>query len=213
MRKIINLFSKANIIIGGLLLISPILIISFGQTGIFDQKKISANDSERETRIITEDPIFSDGNFTQTAIIRDFDIPKSDAINYGNRLRINSVGIDTYIWEGEGGSNALNKGVWRMPYHGTPEYTDEPTVLAAHRWGEDGLDWTYRLKNLFLQLPEVKVGDIIEIDWFGESLKYRVTHTEVSTTISKTDDLILVTCQDYYSPERVFVFAEKVESV
>lgn len=128
------------------------------------------------------------------------------------RIKIDSIGIDTKIYEGAD-TSVLEKGIWRMPAHGTPDdqVSDQPVVLAGHRWGEDNLTYEYRSKNLFLNIPSLNVGDIIEITWNGQTYKYSVTDVQRNNYVNKLSDLILITCVDYVSTVRYFVFAERVQ--
>ncbi len=212
MEKVIKTIAQLNLVLGGILIIAPMAFLGMYASGIFTPRQVFAENAERETEIITGTQVLTDTTKNDTTVIEDyhvFDVP-TDAGEFGNRLVIPSIGVDTTIWENQTGVQALDKRVWRMPYHGAPDRNSDPIVLAAHRWGEDHLSWEYRKQNLFLNLPEVKVGQEIKLTWFGEEYKYRVIHTEINSEVSRIDDLILMTCQSYHSPQRVFVYAEKI---
>ncbi len=213
MKNLIKIVAQLNIFLGAILIISPMGFLGMYATGFFTPQQVFAENSERETEIITQSPVI-DFEIEETTIIESyevFDVPENTSTDFGNRLIIPSVGIDTVIWENGNGIDALERGVWRMPYHGAPDRNSEPVVLAAHRWGEDNLTWEHRKQHLFLNLPDMKVGDEITITWFGEEYKYRVSHAEVNTEITRLDDLILMTCDSYHSLDRVFIYAEKIE--
>ena len=63
----------------------------------------------------------------------------------------------------------------------------------------------------FYNLPKVKVGDIITIDWQQREYKYGVYKTENGEEITDySADLILYTCINLSGPERVFVYARLI---
>ena len=210
MKKILNIIAHINITLGLMLIIAPLGYLGLSATHILEPNTVFATDAKKETEIITQTPLFMDETQDKQTQVQ-FEIPSDSAADLGNKLIVPTAGIDTTIWESTVGTYALEKGLWRMPYHETPDGESAPVVLAAHRWGADKLSWEYRKKNLFLNLPDVKVGDEITIIWFGAEIKYKVSHTEVNTEVSRIDDLILVTCQSYHTLNRVFVYAEKID--
>lgn len=131
-----------------------------------------------------------------------------------NRLKIPSIGLTTVIQEAsiEDHEEALRVGVWRAPDFGTPYDRNKPTIMAAHRFGY--LKWTntYRRENSFYNLPKLEVGDLIEIIWRKRKYTYAVTEVLRGESIDNyATDLILYTCQDLTSDERIFVYAELLE--
>lgn len=147
--------------------------------------------------------------------------PKDINLPEGHYLNIPKIGVDTVIWEAEGGNyeRALKKGVWRVSDFADPEKSGDglpvqagrPIIMAAHRFGY--LDWTqdYRLKNSFYELPKLKNGDMIEIVWNQVRYTYQVQNVEEGTQISDySSDLILYTCKFLVSPVRIFVYAKLV---
>ncbi|MCA9387049.1 sortase [Candidatus Dojkabacteria bacterium] len=210
MKKFLNIIAHINITLGLVLIIVPLGYLGLSATHILEPNTVFATDAKKETEIITSKPLFLDETKSVNSQV-EFDIPSDSAADLGNKLIVPTAGINTTIWESEIGTYALDKGVWRMPYHEAPDSDISPVVLAAHRWGANSLTWEYRKQNLFLNLPDVKVGDEITIVWFGEEIKYRANHTEVNTEVSRIDDLILVTCQSYHTLNRVFVYAERID--
>ena len=213
MRSFIKLLANLNIFLGGLLVVFPMIFLGIYASGVFTPGQIFAENVERENEIIAKDSGIKFHQKQDLTVIKQFEvfqIPEKHSENYGNKLIIPSININTLIWENWNGVDALGKGTWRMPYHGAPDRNNEPIVLAAHRWGGDNLSWDYREKHLFLNLPDLKVGQEIKIIWFGKEYVYRVSHTEVNEEVSRSDDLILITCKDYNSLKRVFVYASRV---
>lgn len=130
-----------------------------------------------------------------------------------NRLVIPSIGVDTDIEEATYNNyeSALKKGVWRVSDFGQPDKIGAPVILAAHRFGY--LAWTnsYRHYNSFYNLPKVKVGDTVTIDWQQREYVYGVYKTETGTAISDySADLILYTCESLSGEERIFVYAKLI---
>lgn len=131
-----------------------------------------------------------------------------------NSLVIKSLGINTRINEAQMGDyeDALKKGVWRVPDYGTPFNRQNPTILAAHRYGY--LRWSvpYRLKNSFFSLPKLEEGDVIEITWRQRKYIYEVYSTGKGEEIDDySADLILYTCESLNSPIRIFKYARLLE--
>lgn len=127
-----------------------------------------------------------------------------------NGLIIKKIGVRGEIHEGDNWQEILKTGIWRVPNFGTPEDTSKPIILAAHRWGY--LDWSvaFRRLNSFYNLPQVKVGDQIELVWGQRPFNYEVTAISSGTEITDyTSDLILYTCQLWNSPLRFFVYAKR----
>lgn len=142
---------------------------------------------------------------TRTLPAFDRTLPKN------NRLIIPSIGVDTDIGEStyDNYESALKNGVWRVSDFGQPDKIGAPVILAAHRFGY--LAWTnsYRHYNSFYNLPKVKVGDTVKIDWQQREYIYGVYKTETGTAISDySADLILYTCESLSGPERIFVYAK-----
>jgi sortase (surface protein transpeptidase) len=143
-----------------------------------------------------------------------FEPPLDLTLPTANWISVPSIGVNTEIQEASVNDyeSALKKGVWRVTDFGTPDLSDGPIILAAHRFGY--LDWTdlYRHENSFYNLPKVMVGDVIEIDWKQRKYTYKIYATDKGTQITDySADLILYTCETLVGPERIFVYAHLVQ--
>lgn len=139
--------------------------------------------------------------------------PLDPTLSTSDRIIIPSIGVSTDIWEADLGNyeDALKKGVWRVSNFGSPVSVSEPIILAAHRFGY--LAWTdyFRRANSFYNLPKLKAGDTVEIDWGQRKYVYQVYSTDENTQITDySADLILYTCENLSGPERFFVYARLV---
>lgn len=128
----------------------------------------------------------------------------------GANIQIAGFPLYATIHESTNQEAALAQGVWRDPKYGTPDNNDIPIVLAAHRWGENTFSWDYRNRNLFTQFDQIKGGEIVSINWNNKVYKYQINKIETSDHVTKTDDLIMYTCIDYYSSERIIVYATRI---
>jgi sortase (surface protein transpeptidase) len=136
------------------------------------------------------------------------------ALPMESSIKIASVGISTGVNEAmnENYEQALRVGVWRVPEFGTPYDRELPTILAAHRFGY--LNWSvpYRLKNSFYNLPKVKVGDTVEINWKQRKYVYEVYGEENGNEITDySADLVLYTCESLNSSTRIIKYAKLLE--
>lgn len=130
-----------------------------------------------------------------------------------NRLIIPSIGVSTDIEEATNDNyeSALKKGVWRVSDFGEPNQGNLPIILAAHRYGY--LAWTnsYRHFNSFYNLPKVKVGDTVVIDWEQREYTYGVYKVESGREIADySADLILYTCENLSGDKKDFVYARRL---
>ncbi len=128
-----------------------------------------------------------------------------------NGLIIESIGIRGEINQGEDWQNLLKQGIWHIPNFGTPEQDQLPTILAAHRWGY--LSWTntFRHLNSFYNLPKLKAGDEVIINWNQRQYHYQIYAEEVSEQITDySANLILYTCQLWNSPLRIIKYANRI---
>lgn len=165
---------------------------------------------ESEAVFVRQTPPAIPDTEPRSQITRDPSLPE------GQYLAIPTLGIDTTVWEASSSAyeEVLRKGVWRVPEFATPDNGQgvRPIILAAHRFGY--VDWsqTYREKNSFYKLPEVKVGESIVVTWNQHRYTYKITKIEEGTEITDyKSDLILYTCKFLVSPIRVFVYADLVE--
>jgi sortase (surface protein transpeptidase) len=127
-----------------------------------------------------------------------------------NYLKIEKVGIETDVLEGEDYEKILENGIWRVNDFGTPE-DNNAIILVAHRFGY--FNWTQEQRDVhsFFNLPNTRVGDRIEIVWNQRKYIYEIYKLEENTIITDYDaDLILYTCKLYNSPVRIFRYAERV---
>ncbi|TXH02153.1 MAG: sortase [Candidatus Moraniibacteriota bacterium] len=181
---------------------SKLLSSALAKTGAESQSAIQqvGNSVGQQGAEIPEEP--------KPMITRDPSLPE------GQYMAIPTLGIDTAVLEASSSAyeEALRRGVWRVPEFATPETSGErPVILAAHRFGY--VDWTqsYREKNSFYKLPEVKVGESIVVTWNQHRYTYKVTKVEEGTEITDySSDLILYTCKFLVSPIRIIVYAELV---
>ena len=129
-----------------------------------------------------------------------------------NGLIVDKIGVKGAIHEGTNWEEILKTGIWRVPDFGTPENNSLPIILAAHRWGY--LDWSaaFRKLNSFYSLPKMVVGDQVTIYWGQRPFHYTVYATATNTQITDySANLILYTCQMWNSPERFFVYANRID--
>ncbi len=150
-----------------------------------------------------------------TETVSTVEISRDVSLPEGHYLSIPKIGVDTIIWEGESDNydKALKKGVWRVNDFATPDMatpnSGKPVILAAHRFGYIEWTQTYRLKNSFYKLPDLKPGDEVEIVWNQHRYRYKVTKLEEGDKITDySSDLILYTCKYLVSPIRIFVYAK-----
>lgn len=137
-----------------------------------------------------------------------------NSLPFESKLKIPSIRVDTKIHEAvlDDYESALKLGVWRVPDFGSPYDRSKPTIIAAHRYGY--LAWSnfYRRTNSFYNLPKLKVGDIVEIDWQQRKYVYAVYAESKGEEIADySADLILYSCETLNSPIRIFKYARLLE--
>jgi sortase (surface protein transpeptidase) len=141
--------------------------------------------------------------------------PQIDSsLSFDTRLKIPSIKVDTKIHEAVLGNfeSALKLGVWRVSDFGSPYDRSKPTILAAHRYGYLAWSNLYRRLNSFYNLPKLKVGDIVEINWQQRKYIYSVYAESKGEEITDySADLILYTCETINSPVRIFKYARLLE--
>ena len=211
MTKSLHIFARANIVIGLLLMILPIgYLIALNTPEIW--YRINPNALEDEVRTLAAQPFESStANVNLTTKEFTTETQADPSLPQGHYLFISKAGIDTQIFDADNETQGLALGVWHMPGYGTPAQNDKPILLAAHRWGDISLSNAYRSQNLFYNLPRVQAGDMIKITWDQKVYRYQVVSVEQTTYVSHLSDLILITCQFINSPERIIVYAERVE--
>ena len=135
----------------------------------------------------------------------DLSLPKE------NGLIIEKIKVRGEIHEGENWSEILKTGIWRVPDFGTPESSDLPIILAAHRFGYVSWTSSFRTLNSFYNLPKLKVGDRVEVVWNQRKYVYEIYKEETGTAITDyTANLILYTCELWNSPTRIFKYAKRI---
>ncbi|MCX6705569.1 MAG: sortase [Candidatus Woesebacteria bacterium] len=133
-----------------------------------------------------------------------------NSLSFDTKLKIPSIRVDTKIHEAvlDNYESALKLGVWRVSDFGSPYDRSKPTILAAHRYGYLAWSNLYRRLNSFYNLPKLKVGDIVEIDWQQRKYVYSVYAESKGEEITDySADLILYTCETLNSPIRIFKYA------
>lgn len=131
-----------------------------------------------------------------------------------NRIKITAIGVNSDIQEAsyKNIETALKNGVWRAPDAGTPFDRSVPTIVAAHRFGYLAWSNLFRRTNSFYNLPKLKVGDTIEIDWQQRKYIYEVFAESQGDKIGNIPaDLILYTCETLNGPVRIVKYARLLE--
>jgi LPXTG-site transpeptidase (sortase) family protein len=211
MKILLKLTTTLNVIFGFLLIILPLTYILLPK--FYREQAISlAQNPEIETRILEKALFEKETAPLEVSETPQMIIPENEAVAYGNTITIPSIGVDTSIYESLSGKLGLDKGVWRDPNHSTPEAKEKngPVVIAAHRWGPNDATWEYRNKHLFASFDRLKAGDEVFIKWNKKEYKYRISFIETNNQASRLDDLIMYTCLDYTSDQRIFVYATLV---
>lgn len=180
-----------------------------------------ASDSLASTIAYTvSEPAFATNNSSPTASENTFpipiptptpDLPDLDpSLPTNNGLIIDKIGVRGEIHEGDNWQDILKQGIWRVPNFGSPLETDKPIILAAHRWGYLSWSSAFRKLNSFYNLPQLKVGDQVQIVWGQRKFVYNIYSVSSGTAITDySADLILYTCQLWNSPVRFFVYATR----
>lgn len=151
-----------------------------------------------------------------TQVTKESYIPPYDShLSDVNILIIPSIGVKTPLQEAtyDNYESALEKGVWRVSDFGSPADQSIPTILAAHRFGY--ISWTdiFRRQNSFYNLPNLRVGDTIEIDYQHRKYIYEVYAGDTGEAITDySADLILYTCENLTGSERIFRYAKLIRS-
>lgn len=214
----IKTIANINITVGVIMLVLPIFILLYYIFISTPQKVGALYSPDKENEIIAK-PIFTDRSTIKDPFATgsnevqplEFNIPNYEAIDIGTRIRIPTIGLDTTVYESKSPTYGLGAGVWRDPLYGAPDRpSNGPTVLAAHRWGEDRFSWEYRYANLFTKFDQLKEGERITITWNNTEYDYVIRHIEQNTQVTGNADLIMYTCVYYNSPERIFVYADRV---
>lgn len=129
-----------------------------------------------------------------------------------DQLRLPTIGVAMEVVEGRDAKASLRKGAWRLPGTSTPDHGGN-TVLGGHRW-------LYRppSSRTLYHLDKVKIGDPVEVDWKGQTYRYRVreikvvTPEQVEILEATSDDILTIfTCTPLFSSaQRLVVIAERI---
>jgi sortase (surface protein transpeptidase) len=130
-----------------------------------------------------------------------------------NHLIIPAIKVNTNLEEATADNYeaALKKGIWRVSDFGSPATQTLPTILAGHRYGYLAWSDLYRRLNSFANLPKLKVGDTVEIDYQKRKYLYEIyAKTEGESITDYGADLILYTCKSITGPTRIFAYARLI---
>ena len=131
----------------------------------------------------------------------------------GNWLVIPRIGVRSEMLATPTADEALAEGIWWVPDFGKPG-DDLPIILVAHRYG---YKWWWKTDywkyNSFYLLPELEVGDSIEVIVDQRKWVYQIYRAEEGEQIGDYDaDLILYTCKFLNSPIKHFRYARLVDA-
>lgn len=143
---------------------------------------------------------------------------KNSNLPDGNWLIIPKIGVRTQPIIAEDPADALNQGVWQAPEFAKPGDFDKPIIMAAHRYGFKYM-WEkvvegelYALRNIFYNLPELEVGDKVEIIHDQRRYNFEVYESQEGEEITDYNaDLILYTCKHLRSDVRIIKYARYLE--
>jgi sortase (surface protein transpeptidase) len=190
------------------------LIISFYSPNVlaFSRTVVSAVEANFNLNSSEVQNLKATANIVRSTFLPPFD----PLLSKVNRVIIPSIGVDGDINEAtlDNYEAALKEGVWRVSDFGAPDDNSMPIILAAHRFGY--LAWTnlFRRENSFYNLPKVKVGDIIEINWQQRHYVYEVYATGTGAAITDySADLVLYTCESLTGNQRFFVYAHLIHTL
>lgn len=138
--------------------------------------------------------------------------PVNPNLPTGDWFSIPKIGVRSQLQPTASYEEALETGLWQAPDFGKPGSLEMPMIVAGHRygwkwWWKDEY-WKY---NSFYLLPQVEVGDRIEIISDQRKWIYEVYAGEEGTEITDYQaDLIVYTCKYLQSPLRYFRYARLV---
>ena len=173
---------------------------------------VAGQSGQNETGVNQEPPV------NQSLTRADKEVRQLPAINpnlpVGDWLIIPKIGVRSQLQATANYEDALDTGLWRAPEFGKPGSLELPMIVAGHRygwkwWWQDEY-WRYNSFNL---LPELQVGDRVEVISEQRKWTYEIYAGEEGTEITDYDgDLILYTCKYLQSPLRHFRYARLVEN-
>lgn len=209
--KILNVYT-----IVGMVFVFAAIILVLIPTAPYIVYRLNPSETENEVEKITEDLGDYDTTNVDTNTNTDEEENTEPEIDENlpkeNYVVISSIGVYSPITESSDYTTALKKGAWIVPDFGTPDDNYLPIILAAHRFGYIYWDRDTRERISFYNLNKTTVGDTIQIIWGQRLYTYEIYSKEESTYISDySADLILYTCKYFSSPQRIFVYANRVE--
>ena len=124
-------------------------------------------------------------------------------------LRIGSANITMPVYDGSSAS-LLYWGAWRSPWNQAVPGEAGNVVLFGHRYLK-----LPPSKNTMFNLHRVEAGEVIEVDWAGQTFRYIVEGSQVVqpsdvSVLSETEEptLTLITCTPVFTTkERLVVTA------
>lgn len=130
----------------------------------------------------------------------------------GNRLIIESIGVDVAIVEGNS-DKVLSLGAWRRPKTSTPDKGGN-TVITGHRY-----QYFPPSNKTFYNLDKLNAGDEIKVIWNGVEYLYTVSDTKVVEPDqieieenTKEPILTLYTCHPLFTAKNRFVVISKLQA-
>ncbi len=194
LRPINNILFVAVCILGGYLVLAPIL----PQIAYYARAWTGGKTINRYVR--TDSGIFATSSNDESEVI-----PKN------NTLVVEKIGVDGQIHEGNSPS-IINLGIWRRPKSSAPPLGGN-TVLVAHRY-------LYTLgPNTFYNLDKVAVGDTVVVYWDRKKYTYEVSEVSVTgpsdfsiESQTTTPLLTLWTCTPLFTARDRLVVRAKLRS-
>ncbi len=200
------------------LLIMELLLVFFVLYGVYAQapKALSFLSKPGTSRTIEE--TVAEKEFLELQVEKPALPAKNSNLPEGNWLIIPKIGIRTQPIITKDPTDALNQGVWQAPEFAEPGDFDKPIIMAAHRYGFKYM-WEkvvegelYALRNIFYNLPELEVGDKVEIIHDQRRYNFEVYESQEGEEITDYNaDLILYTCKHLRSDVRIIKYARYLE--
>ncbi len=131
-------------------------------------------------------------------------IPNKEMIKE-DRLMIGAIDVNLEIGTDE---KFLDYGGWIVKLN----QDGLPLAIAIHRFGLSDLTNDERIHQTLLHVDILREGDLITLHWKGKEYFYQVESLTTNTNNPpiKDDELLLYTCEYWFSPKRVFVLAKKM---
>jgi sortase A len=133
-------------------------------------------------------------------------VPESDIDLSVDAVIISKINVNSPVIEAST-MKVVHEKVWRRPQDSTPDKGSN-TVLVAHRYATIGGNRA----STFYNLPELVIGDKVEVIWKGKLYTYEVYNTmTVEPTAVQIEDpttepiLTLYTCTPLWKADHRFV--------